>query len=66
MTYELRVQGHLDAHWSRWLGDVEVIRCGDGSTLLRAAITDQAHLYGVIAALRDMGATLLSVQTFSA
>jgi hypothetical protein len=59
--YELRVEGHLDPHWSAWLGAVELVRCADGTSTLRAEIADQAQLYGVIAGLRDIGATLLAV-----
>ena len=33
-TYELRVQGHLDDHWSEWLGELAVQRQADGTTAL--------------------------------
>ena len=64
--YEFRVDGHLDAHWSTWLGDVELVRCADGTSTLRGPIADQAQLHGVLAGLRDMGATLLSVSALDA
>ena len=52
LTYEFRVEGHLDDHWSAWLGDL--------------TITDQAQLHGVLAGLRDIGATLLSLNALEA
>jgi hypothetical protein len=61
-TYELRVAGHLDDHWSAWLGDLTLTRHDDGTTTLTGPIADQAQLHGVLAAVRDMGVTLLSVQ----
>jgi hypothetical protein len=61
--YELRVGGHLDEHWSAWFGGLTVIPEDDGTTTLRGPITDQAELHGVLARIRDIGATLLSVHT---
>ncbi len=61
-TYELRVAGHLDDRWSAWLGDLTLTRHDDGTTSLTGCIADQAQLHGVLAAVRDMGVTLLSVQ----
>lgn len=61
-TYELRVAGHLDDHWSAWLGDLTLTRHDDGTTALTGPIADQAQLHGVLAAVRDMGVTRLSLQ----
>jgi hypothetical protein len=61
-TYELRVAGHLDDHWSGWLGDLTLTRHDDGTTALTGRVADQAHLHGLLAAVRDMGVTLLSLQ----
>ena len=60
--YELRIGGHLDEHWSAWFGGLTVIREDDGTTTLRGPITDQAELHGLLARIRDIGATLLSVR----
>lgn len=59
--YELRIQGHLDAHWSAWFGGATLTRADDGTTTLRGTITDQAALHGLLAKVRDLGAPLLSV-----
>ncbi len=64
-SYELRVAGHLDDHWATWLGDVTLARHEDGTTTLTCRVADQAHLHGVLAAIRDLGATLLSLQVRS-
>ena len=47
--YELRVEGHLDEHWSRWFDGLTLSRDGDGTTTLRGAVTDQAELHGLLA-----------------
>jgi hypothetical protein len=61
-TYELRVAGHLDDHWSAWFGELTLTRHDDGTTALTGPIADQAQLHGVLAAVRDLGVTLLSLQ----
>lgn len=58
--YELRVGGHLDARWSTWF-DLALTHEDDGTTTLRGEVTDQAELHGLLARIRDLGATLLSV-----
>jgi hypothetical protein len=60
-SYEIRIQGHLDQHWSDWFGGLIVTHEDDGTTTLRGAIADQAHLHGLLAKVRDLGATLISV-----
>ncbi len=63
--YELRVAGRLDEHWSTWF-DMTLTRNDDGTTTLRGPVTDQAALHGLLAKVRDLGATLLSVKTLDA
>jgi hypothetical protein len=59
--YELRVEGHLDEHWSAWFGGLALVREPDGTTTLSGAVADQAELHGLLAKIRDLGACLLSV-----
>ena len=61
--YELRIDGHLDEHWSAWFGGLVLTHADDGTTTLRGPVTDQAELHGLLAKVRDLGATLLSVKT---
>jgi hypothetical protein len=60
-TYELRIAGHLDGHWSTWFGGLELSHEDDGTTSLRGPVADQSELHGLLAKVRDLGATLLSV-----
>ncbi|MBN9099277.1 MULTISPECIES: hypothetical protein [unclassified Pseudonocardia] len=60
-AYRLRVDGHLDDHWSAWFGDLALTRDLDGTTSLSGAVQDQAALHGLLAKVRDMGLTLISV-----
>ena len=60
--YELRVAGHLDEHWSAWFEGMALRHEHDGTTTLRGSVTDQAALHGLLAKVRDIGATLISVE----
>lgn len=62
-TYELRVAGHLDDHWSAMFGGLTLARRDDGTTVLTGPLVDQAQLHGVLALVRDLGAPLLSLCT---
>ena len=59
--YELRLGGHLGAHWSGWFDGLTLTHHDDGTTTLRGVVTDQAELHGVLAKVRDLGVTLISV-----
>lgn len=59
--YELRIEGHLDEHWSTWFGGLALIRQDDGTTTLSGSVTDQAELHGLLTKVRDLGVTLISL-----
>jgi RimJ/RimL family protein N-acetyltransferase len=62
-TYAIRVEGHLDDHWSAWLGGLDMRRHDDGTTTVTVQVADQAQLHGVLAGLRDIGAVISELRT---
>jgi hypothetical protein len=64
--YRIRIRGHIDPAWSTWFDNLTVTLADDGTTELAGALVDQAALYGLLARLRDLGATLLLVEHLSA
>jgi len=60
-TYEIKVKGVLDAHWSERLGGL-IIASKDGDTTISGSIVDQAALHGLLMQIRDLGLPLLSVE----
>jgi hypothetical protein len=60
--YQLRVDGHLDDHWSPWFGDLTLTHEDDGTTSLSGYVADQAQLHGLLMKVRDLGITLISVE----
>ncbi len=63
--YQFRVLGHLDDHWTGRLGDLTLTRHDDGTSTLCGTVVDQAQLHGILAGIRDIGATLLSVNALA-
>jgi hypothetical protein len=59
--YQVRVDGHLDEHWSAWFGDLTLAHESDGTTSLSGAVSDQAELHGLLMKVRDLGLVLISV-----
>ncbi len=57
---EIRVAGHIAEDWSHWFEDMS-LSYGDQETRLVGPVADQAALYGLLARLRDLGLTLVSV-----
>ena len=59
--YEIRITGRLHARWAAWFDGLTVSHEGDGTTLIRGPIADQAALHGLLQRVRDLGLPLVSV-----
>ena len=59
----VRVQGELPSSWSMLLGDLAVAAEPDGTTLVSGEVADQAAVHGLLAAIRDLGLSLVSIET---
>ena len=59
---EIRIKGLIGDNFSNWFEDMEIYHTGVGETTLAGSIPDQAALYGLIAKIRDLGLSLLSVK----
>jgi hypothetical protein len=62
MYYRIQIKEQLDLHWAAWFENMCFTQTESG-TLLEGTLVDQAALYGLIGKLRDLGLTLLSVNT---
>ncbi len=61
VVYHIRVKGHLDSHWSEWFDGLAITNEPNGEAVLTGPILDQAALHGILAKVRDLGLTLISV-----
>lgn len=61
MHYRICVRGRLDSTWAEWFDGLSIVADAEGNTILAGTLADQAALHGVLAKVRDLGLTLLSV-----
>ncbi len=66
-VYEIKIKGRLDDEWLDWLEGmtmqhVNVDDNGADLTILRVYIVDQPALHGLLAKIRDLNLTLVSVR----
>lgn len=59
--YEIRIHGHLETRWGSWFDGLTLSTEGDGTTILRGPVVDQAALHGLLQKVRDLGLPLVSV-----
>ena len=62
-VYHIRVKGILDSKWSDWFDGLVIFPQVNGETLMAGPVTDQSALYGLLNKLRDIGLTLLSINS---
>jgi hypothetical protein len=63
LYYEIRLKGHLEARWVQWFDGLTITLEENGNTLLSGPLADQAALHGILKKVRDLGLTLLSVNS---
>lgn len=59
-VYEIRLQGHLNKSWSKWLEGME-INFVDGQTILKGEVIDQVALRGLLTKIWDLNQTLIAI-----
>jgi hypothetical protein len=60
--YEIRIKEPIDDKWLAWFDEFTVTRTESGETLLIGSVADQPALHGLLAKVRDLNLTLLSVK----
>jgi hypothetical protein len=63
--YEIRVDGVLDDRWADWFGGLQVSSDGR-QTVISGLLPDQPALHGLLAMVRDLGLSLISVHRVDA
>ena len=60
--YQICLEGKLEERWLRWFEGLEVKANADDQTIIRGEF-DQSALHGLFNQIRDLGVTLISVQS---
>ena len=60
-SYEVGVDGVLDGRWSEWFEGPHIDSQG-GQTVLSGTRRDQSELHGVLAKVRDLGLSVITVR----
>lgn len=64
--FEIEIKELLEDHWQKWFEGMTLIRAESDlahkeSTVIRGYIPDQPALHGLLAKIRDLNLTLISV-----
>ena len=59
----VRLEGELSPAWSGMFAHLAVTTEPAGTTLVSGELADQAAVHGLLAAIRDLGLSLISVET---
>lgn len=60
-VYRIIIQGCLDRMWADWFEGLAIDYDRAGNTILAGPIVDQSALHGVLARIRNLNLTLISV-----
>ena len=59
--YDIQLRGCIDPKWADWFDGLTILSLGETDTLLTGIMIDQAALHGVLAVIRNLKLTLLSL-----
>ena len=59
--FEIHIKENLSPNWMNWFDDYALTVTPNGESILAGAITDQSALHGLLAKIRDLNLTLISV-----
>ncbi|HZD57016.1 MAG TPA: hypothetical protein VE136_09855 [Anaerolineales bacterium] len=59
--YAIGIKEHIPSSWSRWFEGLTITNLDDGGSILSGPVADQSALHGLLAKVRDLNLTLISV-----
>ncbi len=60
---EITVKKRIDFNWSEWFEGMTIQHTDQDETILCGTVIDQAALYGLLTKLRNLGLSLVSVNS---
>ena len=59
--YAIHIKEHIPSRWSTWFEGFTIANLEDGGSILSGPVADQSALHGLLAKVRDLNLTLISV-----
>ena len=59
--YEICIKEPISDRWLEWFGEFTISQTTADETMLTGSIADQSALHGLLAKIRDLNLTLISV-----
>jgi hypothetical protein len=63
---EITVKKRIDFNWAEWFEGLTICHTDQDETILSGTVVDQAALYGLLTKLRNLGLSLVSVNSIEA
>lgn len=59
--YAIRLKEHIPVNWSAWFDGLSIVNLENDGSILSGPVADQPALHGLLAKVRDLNLTLISV-----
>ena len=59
--YAIHIKEQIPSRWSMWFEGLKITDLGDEGCILSGPVVDQSALHGLLAKVRDLNLTLVSV-----
>lgn len=59
--YAIHIKEHISLHWSAWFEGFTIANLENDGSILSGPVIDQSALHGLLAKVRDLNLTLISI-----
>ncbi|MEJ2599056.1 MAG: hypothetical protein P8Z00_12030 [Anaerolineales bacterium] len=59
--YAIHIKEHISANWSAWFEGLTIVNLDNDGSILSGPVIDQPALHGLLAKVRDLNLTLISI-----
>ena len=61
MHYAIQIKEQISPQWSAWFEGLTIVNLDNDGSILSGPVIDQSALHGLLAKVRDLNLTLISV-----
>jgi hypothetical protein len=59
--YAIHIKEHISSGWSAWFEGLTIVNLDNDGSILSGPVIDQSALHGLLAKVRDLNLTLISI-----